>query len=105
MIPLIGAGDYSVIKFENGKTLFSGSRVACMNFIENFDRQSKKYVDLRMLDVDGKEVKYHEEIAGISLLAGAYAKHKLTREDVKEIAKLLKPVLARYTKRFEIAGS
>jgi DNA polymerase (family 10) len=41
----------------------------------------------------------------VAEIAGAYAKHKLTREDVQGIAKLLRPVIKRYTTRFEIAGS
>lgn len=41
----------------------------------------------------------------IEEIAGAYAKHRLTREEVKAIAKRLKPVIVRYTKRAEIAGS
>lgn len=50
---------FSVIKQEDKKKLFSGTRAECITFIKGFDSGSPKYVDLRLMDPSGKEDKWH----------------------------------------------
>lgn len=52
-------GRYSVIRFSDGKELFSGGRTTCIRFIKGFDLGSSKYVDLRLIDPYGDEDNWH----------------------------------------------
>ncbi len=54
-------GDYKVIKHSNKEVLFKGNRETCIDFIKGFDRGSSKYVDLRLMDPEGKEDDWHKD--------------------------------------------
>lgn len=52
---------YSVIRHKDQKELFKGSRQTCIDFIKRFDKGSSKYVDLRLVDSEGKEDNWHKD--------------------------------------------
>ncbi|MCX7593171.1 MAG: hypothetical protein N2235_05325 [Fischerella sp.] len=52
---------YKVIRHKDQKELFTGDRKACIEFIKGFDKGSDQYVDLRLVDLSGKEDNWHED--------------------------------------------
>jgi len=50
---------FFVLRHIDSKRLFVGTRPECIAFIKGFDSGSTKYVDLRLMDPQGKEDKWH----------------------------------------------
>ena len=53
-------GDWKVKLAKSKKIAYSGSKADCIKFIAGFDRASPRYVDMRLVDKEGREFDYHK---------------------------------------------